>query len=418
MIDSAAEADGSAVGGSEIEEALAKLEAAMKPTGETIDPDRRRAAARLSALLRSDDEALSGFSRRHLPGRRVDDDAVRELRDLAMGVARLVAIAGGGPGVESMVANLRRALLPNLERLEKEAADHVPGAYVVAQMPEEALPTSPENADGNGEIAPPAIVPLQIVPDAQANFPKPSFAQIPTNHLREAAPAPAPAPAPAVQQPRTAEIPAAAMRSVGVSVPAWVAEPTIGSASSPPPPAPTFGASSPTSVAPAPPARGSLGETMFSSESSSIAAAPPIQPALAATMTPHQDTALPFASGRFAPPSIASVAGPTSTRAPRRDFGQTLDPDAAPISRSLPFQASLPPHLTHIGVEAYAVFFALTLVFPDRQVEVFAQYGLRDRTDKELLDRHWLAKLSDDRALSAQWVKLRDQAVAHYRGSR
>ncbi len=156
-----------------------------------------------------------------------------------------------------------------------------------------------------------------------------------------------------------------------------------------------------------------------------------MRPTPAFTPKLHIDPVMPFGAGSASPvapgrsaapprPDDAVAATPRSSHgAPTRaNLGQTLDPDAAPVSRGLPFGSALPPHLGHIGVEAYAVFFALMLVYPDRQADIFAQYGLRDRGDKEALDRYWLAKLTEDRALSAQWVMLRDQAVAHYRATR
>lgn len=67
----------------------------MRPLpGGTGDPDRRRAAAKLAELLRSDDGELSGYAKRHLPGRAVEPESLRALRASLAALARLVELQG------------------------------------------------------------------------------------------------------------------------------------------------------------------------------------------------------------------------------------------------------------------------------------------------------------------------------------
>lgn len=411
-------------GGASVVDALAKLEEAMKAIGGTTDVDRKRAAARLADLVKTDDEDVARFARRHLPGRAVEDDRIRELRDLVVAVARLVALVGRGPAVDDMVANLKRALMPHIDRLEKEAAEWVPGpTVVVRQIEPEAIPTTPQGADA-APVAP-AMVPLQVVPDANVSFPKPSFAQVSAKSL-------APAPTAQPRRPTTAEVPSAVMRAVAQTGPSWMSnsvDPPAqaqGAAHSVVPPVahvapPAFAQHAAGGVrgfsSSAPAERGSLGETRFAvSEEQSTASIP-----RNATSTGLPFAAAPSEARSVAPrpPAIHEEPAPASVR-PRANLGQTLDGDAAPLSRqSLPFrEAGLPPHLTQMTVETYALFFALMHVYPERQADILTQYGLRDRADKEALDRHWLSKLTEDPSLSARWRQLRDQYVAHYRATR
>ena len=103
--------------------ALKKLAEAMRPPGAgTTDPDRRRAAARLADLIRTDDNDMGRFARRHLPNRQVDDDELRELRELAVGIARLVALHGRSADAPALSAQMRLALLPKLDELERSLA--------------------------------------------------------------------------------------------------------------------------------------------------------------------------------------------------------------------------------------------------------------------------------------------------------
>jgi hypothetical protein len=90
---------------------------------------------------------------------------------------------------------------------------------------------------------------------------------------------------------------------------------------------------------------------------------------------------------------------------------------------ALPFRGkpgptdALPAHLAKISLEAHALFSALLIVFPERQTQIFAQYGVADATERKLLDRHWFARLTDDQAMGDVWIKRRNQAIAHYRAA-
>lgn len=367
--------DGPAEGS--VDDVLAKLAAAMTNVTDTADVERRRAAARLAELVKTDDDQLARFARRHFPGRSVEAETVRDLRDLVVGVARLVAVVGRGPAVDDVVANLRQALMPHIDRLEglEDEAAPAPDQAVeptVAPSP----PMRPPDAESHA-VAPPAIVPLQVIPDAKANFPKPSFAQVSAKSV-----VPAPPRQDASARPTTAEVPAAVMHAHVQAGPAWMASPESAHPQHAhiPPIAPP--ARAPSSVAP---------------------------------------MGLPFSTVASVSHGVAPSLSPSPIPSRSRDaLGQTMDQEAAPVSlRSLPFrEVGLPPHLAQMSVETYALVFALLHVYPERHSEIFAQYGLRDRADKDALDRHWLSKLTEDAGLSAHWRQLRDQYVAHYRTTR
>src|SRR5262245_39576509 len=105
-----------------LDEALAKLEAAMQPVaGASASPEKRRVASKLAELVRAEDADLAGYAKRHLPGRTVDPDALREARDLLMGLARLFEQQGRAPSATSALASLRTSADEWLGKLDREA---------------------------------------------------------------------------------------------------------------------------------------------------------------------------------------------------------------------------------------------------------------------------------------------------------
>ncbi|MFO0547928.1 MAG: hypothetical protein U0271_06050 [Polyangiaceae bacterium] len=139
-----------------ISDALAKLSEAMRSSGAgTTDAARKRAAAMLSELMRTDDEDLLRFAKRHLAGRAVDEETMKSLRELALGLARLVFVMGKGRGEEEVLQDVRAALLDRLEELESD-------------KPIEPRAAKPKIAP-NAEVALPAPAP---VPEA----PRPAYA--------------------------------------------------------------------------------------------------------------------------------------------------------------------------------------------------------------------------------------------------
>lgn len=145
-----------------IGKALESLREAMRGQGgSTTDPARRRAAATLSELLRSDDDQLERFAARHLPGGKVDPDTIRALQDLVLGVARLVTMHGrdgvGQTEASALSASVRATLLAGLEALEKAPSG---GASV---EPAGAITATPVEPAGTITAPPPAASPPSVV---------------------------------------------------------------------------------------------------------------------------------------------------------------------------------------------------------------------------------------------------------------
>ncbi|WP_437962017.1 hypothetical protein WME76_21765 [Sorangium sp. So ce119] len=109
--------------GGPLAEALAKLDEAMRPPrASSVDPERRRVAARLADLVRCEDDELPAFARRHLPGRTVEEPALRDARELLLAIGRVL-----GPEAESAEAlgvlqDVHRALEERLEHARQAAA--------------------------------------------------------------------------------------------------------------------------------------------------------------------------------------------------------------------------------------------------------------------------------------------------------
>jgi hypothetical protein len=125
----------------------------------------------------------------------------------------------------------------------------------------------------------------------------------------------------------------------------------------------------------------------------------------------------PSVGNAMAPPSPASASSmaPETPSSPR--LWETSDVPVSSRGGAMSFRepSSLPAHLARIDLEAHAVFTALLLVYPDRQPHIYAQYGVRDPGERDMLDRHWRARLIEQPGMGAQWVQIRDHAVAHYR---
>lgn len=158
-------------------QALASLRQAMRGRGgSTTDPARRRAAATLGELLRSDDDELEQFAARHLPGRTIDPATIKALQDLVLGVARLVTLHGGDGdpdedrerGANALAASVRGTLLSGLEALER--APRGTGARAGA-------PAEPGATTRVGPAPPPPVAPAPLPADRpQVAYAVPSYA--------------------------------------------------------------------------------------------------------------------------------------------------------------------------------------------------------------------------------------------------
>lgn len=366
---------------------FALLEAAMRPghTG-TTNAELKRAATLLSELVRTEDEDLSSFATRRLPGRSIDEQSLKEARAFAIDVARLVSLQGA-PEAAELLSQLRSRLSEGLDALNRDAPREAP------------IPARQE----------PSIAPAAM-PSA-GPFPKPSFAVALSQR-------------PPVGGSEEPFLPKFGTVTAVEFVPN---RPTLPFAKGDGRPPPKTGAT--TEKLPAdlhPKAR--LPETdddeLFISSNMTVMADPdsaskpslpfagaPKPAAAAPPSSPEEDDDLFISSNLTAP--ISSL-GPRAAALP---FPSTKA-DAAPASQPAPSALRLPPHLARITIDAHAALYALLQLYPEREPEIFARYGVRDRSERDALDRHWFARCHADPALGAQWTALRDQAIAHYRASR
>ncbi len=344
-----------------VAEALAKLQTAMGAAGgSSVDPERRRAAALLTDLVRSEDDELQRFAKRRLPGRVVDDAALREARELVLGVARLVAAVGQGPAASDAVAKLKGDLIARLEELERAAAASPP--------PDAARPAAP-----NAVSVP--MAPIATIAPLEAIAPVAPFAA-------NAAIAPA--------APFAPTAPAAPMAAVAPIAPIAASAPIAAVA----PIAP---------IAPqGTPARDPLASThAFNGDGAKSFA-----------------RALPFERDGAKPPAVG--ARPAADGAPSSPGSPPALPFRKPASTGSKAAASpaLPPHLARLDLAQHATLTAMLTVHPEHRGEIYARYGLVDEGERQVLERHWLTRLGEDKALGAEWLELRDRAIAHYRAQR
>jgi hypothetical protein len=387
-----------------VEDALAKLREAMRTaSGGTTDPDRRRAAAMIGELTRSDDADLGRFAQRHLPGREVDEGAVRDLRELLLGVARLLAVQGRAASASEVAGAVRNQLFARLDELEAAAKEGV-GAGASAASRDEL-----------GPAGVPAAMPAQAAASGPARV-IPSYLQAaaspwsPTARGAVAAPVPAAAPAP----------PAAALHA---APPAFVAPAFVAPAPAAPlpfTPAPlpfTPVPAAPSFVAPPaqhppmtiPPATVESG-AQFEDEGTVVGASLDLASIQVATGLPFLRTAT--------PPRAMAMAMHDVDQAPSSQV---------PSSRGLAFREGagaheplppLPPHLAFIDLRSHATLTAMVQVFPERLVEICHQYGLVDPSERKSLDDHWYARFRSLPHEREEWARYRDHAIAHYRSGR
>ena len=134
-------------------QALAQLDEAMRPPrGSSNDPDRRRLAARLADLARCQDDELAAFAKRHLPGRVVDESALRAAREMTLTIGRILGPEGESAEALSVLPGMHRALEERtadarkaaaLREMEAEAAASAPPPPVHLSAPPPALEIEP-----------------------------------------------------------------------------------------------------------------------------------------------------------------------------------------------------------------------------------------------------------------------------------
>ncbi|HTN90912.1 MAG TPA: hypothetical protein VL242_44875, partial [Sorangium sp.] len=125
-------------------QALAMLDEAMRsPRGSSLDPERRRVAARLADLARCEDDELQAFARRHLPGRAVDEPALRAAREMVMAIGRVLGPEGGSAEALGVLEDARRVLDERLADARRVAALREAEAAAAAMSAAAATTSAP-----------------------------------------------------------------------------------------------------------------------------------------------------------------------------------------------------------------------------------------------------------------------------------
>ncbi|WP_437849893.1 hypothetical protein [Sorangium sp. So ce363] len=128
---------------SALTEALAKLDAAMRrPSGSSVDPDRRRVAARLADLVRCEDDELTAFARRHLPDRAADEAALRAAREMLLAIGRVLGPEGESAEALVVLKDAHGALDERLAEAKRAAAQRAADEAAAKRAAEEAAATT------------------------------------------------------------------------------------------------------------------------------------------------------------------------------------------------------------------------------------------------------------------------------------
>ncbi|XXX72482.1 hypothetical protein WMF30_33025 [Sorangium sp. So ce134] len=448
---------------SPLAEALAKLDAAMRPLrGSSADPERRRVAARLADLARCEDDELAGFATRHLPGRAVDEPALRAAREMILAIGRVLGLEGESAEALVAIQDARRALDDRLAeaklsaaRREAEAAAATTGAPALVEAsgplssPVSGLPFVAAPAS----MAVPAPASMAVPAPAPMAVPAPASMAVP-------APAPmaVPAPAPmAVPAPAPMAVPAPAPMAVPAPAPALV--PASGPRAEPPSSRtePPSSRAEPPASRTEPPSAGAeprpLGKTLpeavrlvgpalpFTPVASDerqrpavarFDAALPFQPA-ASDGTPsrepppaaHHGSAAPsshherplVAAGPSAPPVPAPSIPPAAAPSASPASGQSVPPPSspAPASAGDPLSMRSPPPLT---LNQYAGLVVACELYPAYVESTHARYGVPTPAARAALDAFWASRLAADPALAQRWPELCEAARRYFLQSR
>ncbi|WP_437618350.1 hypothetical protein [Sorangium sp. So ce1151] len=212
-------------------EALAKLaEATRAPRGSSRDPERRRVAARLADLARCEDDELQAFARRHLPGRAVDEPALRAAREMVLAIGRVLGPEGESVEALAVLEDAHRALAERLADARRAAALREAEAAAAATSAEAETTGAPALVEGPARAGLPfasAPVGVPVPPPAPLAMPA-SMAVLAPVPAPMAVPAPVPAPmamsAP-VPAPLAMPAPVPAPMAMSAPVPAPLAMP-------------------------------------------------------------------------------------------------------------------------------------------------------------------------------------------------
>ncbi|WP_437751887.1 hypothetical protein [Sorangium sp. So ce1389] len=300
-------------------EALAMLDEAMRsPRGSSRDPERRRVAARLADLARCEDDELQAFARRHLPGRAVDEPALRAAREMVMAIGRVLGPEGESAEALGVLEDAHRALAERLADARRAAALREAEAAAAATSAAAATTSAPALVEGPARPG---------LPFASAPVGVPAFPPAPMAAL---APAPVPVPAPmAVLAP--APVPVPAPVAVPMAMPTPMPAPMAVPAPTPLAPAPVPVPPAPAPVPVAAPAPVPAPAPAPSPLSITMPATVP-EPAQAPASDPPSDE--PPAS-RTEPPG--PPADPPAWSAESRPAGRTIPESGRLVDSALPF---------------------------------------------------------------------------------
>jgi hypothetical protein len=374
-----------------IAQALAKLDEAMRPSlGGSADPARRRVAQRLAQLARCEDEDLPAFSKRHMPGRTVEESALRAARDLLLAIGGIAEMEEGGPDAWAALAEVKGLLERRLAEAKGAALTRkAEAAEAAAGPPPHVASTWPQGtaAPLAGPLSPPAL----------ALSPSSDVAPAPAGPVPFSAPTPAAVgPLPFTPAPAAAPTPAAAAPA-----------PPLADATLPPTPLQVLGA------------------LPFASTTSPLpfAARAGWDRPTPSSSAPRYDSVLPFRpppssaaqASASAPPPAAPAAAPREERA---SMGPELTswrapPQTSPAAPSsgVGAAASIAP----LTLEQYAGMVVACELYPLHAQNTQSRYGVRTPDERVALDRFWQARLSADPALAEQWERMRENARRYFR---
>ncbi|WP_437498527.1 hypothetical protein [Sorangium sp. So ce1099] len=254
-------------------EALAQLDEAMRsPRGSSLDPERRRVAARLADLARCEDDELQAFARRHLPGRAVGEPALRAAREMVLAIGRVLGPEGESAEALGVLEDAHRAFADRLADAGRAAALREAEAAAAATSAAAETTSAPALVEGParpglpfastpvGVPVPPPAPMAALAPSPMAALAPPPAPMAALAPAPMAVPVPPPAPmaalAPApMAMPAPVPVPMAMPAPVPMAMPAPVPAPMAMPAPVPAPmamPAPAPLAFAPAPVPPAP----------------------------------------------------------------------------------------------------------------------------------------------------------------------
>ncbi|WP_437643695.1 hypothetical protein [Sorangium sp. So ce362] len=410
---------------SPLAEALVRLDEAMRPLrGSSLDPERRRVAVRLADLARCEDGDLSAFARRHLPGRAVDEPALRAAREMLLAIGRVLGPEGESAEALGALQGVHRVLDERLSEAKRAAAWREAEAAAAAAV-DAAATGAPALVEASGPLSRPgAGLPFVAAPTA-VSAPIAMFAPAP---MAVSAPLAAPAPM-AVPVPEPVPVAASAPRteppSSRAGPPVWDEETRPASKT-----LPEMGRLVDSALPFIPVAS----EERPRSAVARFDAALPFQPVAGHNGAPPHE--IPPAAAHHGPaaPSLPLerppvVAGPSAFPAAAPSAPPSAIPGAqpaplpsapppsapAPASTGDPLSARSTPPLT---LNQYAGLVVACELYPAYVESTHARYGVPSPAARAALDAFWATRLAADPALAQRWPELCEAARRYFLQSR